>query len=209
MLCSKSNIIRSESYEDHVKQAMKLAGHKPYNHWSGALFAWGWHCQICNSCLNDAVGTCRHHDALWYQPMLDVEVEALASCLDKTEAEVHDISAKLIQLENAIMESLYPGTAAKLQELEGSPPLCTIASLSRLAVRDFPLRLHADTVHFAPRIAREAPGLQEMPEWEEYSRLVVWAADKVCICMCMPPVSCYCHLCLFTSVPKLPHAVCR
>ena len=90
---------------------------------------------------------CKHHDTLFYRPMLDEERLDLAVCMGTNVDAVQTQSEELLQLEDSLLEALYPGTAAAtaVLTLDTVPgrALETFSSLVRLAVRDFPLLIKA------------------------------------------------------------------
>ena len=146
---------------------------------------------------------CRHHDTLFFRPMLDKERLDLAVCMGTNVDAVQKQSEELLQLEDSLLEALYPGTAAATAMLAAdSVPgraLKTFSSLVRVAVRDFPLLIKAWGVRglaFAPHIEMLAPGLQRHPLWAAYSEKVLYAAGRVqakvdsCTAYVMDPEHC-------------------
>ena len=159
-------------------------------------------CQ-CSAMPCGAMPNCRHHDTLFFRPMLDKERISLAVCMGTSVDAVQKQSEELLQLQDTLLEALCPGTAIATPML---PPhavpgrvLREFSKLARVAVRDYPLLIKAWGVRgldFRPIVEMEAPGLQRHPLWATFSEKVLYAAGKVqakvdsCTAFVMDPEHC-------------------
>lgn len=100
-----------------------------------------------------------------------------------SEEEVQQYAADLRQMELCLFESIRPGL---LQDLQDARPgslqaraLSLYCTAARVALRDFPIKVHVVGQQYCQRIETLAPGLTRSPLFQQYSRHVLYAAQAV------------------------------
>ena len=115
--------------------------------------------------------------------MLDSERADLAVCLGMSEDAVQQLSEQLIQLEDRLLQAVYPGTAATAARLaRPSLPakiLDEFVKMFKLGMRAWPVKLEKWGPRYGLRIEMLAPRLQQHPEWPAYCAQVLHVATKI------------------------------
>ena len=175
---------------------------QPQTTWSGCpRWRWPWGtgrtptattgakpCPVClHACVLASQHTqaapcpCRHRDTAFLKDITTKELQDLADCLCWPLEGVRQLCTMLCQAEDQLHEYLLPGLQQKLEDMlqEDGPRrrsstrvLALIVKATRLMLRDFPLKLHAEHgwgEAYKPRVQALAPGLLQHPSWVAYS----------------------------------------